>query len=282
MNFIKKSIIGVRFDALFLCVFFIFFIFGCYPAPKVPLDTLQYQSPAAGHRHLFVFLPGNGDKPDTFDKKGLVRAVREHQLPVDMIAVNAHIGYYMSGSIFTRLKEDVIDPAKARGYKKIWLIGNSLGGYGSVSYARQYPQDITGIVLLGPFLGDKKIIEEIRDAGGLQKWEPTDITVDGKERWEKELWKWLKNGDEQKGFWHWIKNCDEDGECPSRIYLGFGKRDRFSPGQRLLAERLPPENVFAIDGGHDWRTWKKLWGMILDRMSPGKPAVQAEAAQELH
>jgi pimeloyl-ACP methyl ester carboxylesterase len=277
MNIIMNKGIGVRFSALLLCVFF---FSGCYPAPKAPLDMLLYDTPAGNHKHLFVFLPGNGDKADAFDKKGLINAVREHRLPVDMIAVNAHIGYYMNGSIFARLKEDVIDPAKARGYKKIWLIGNSLGGYGSVSYARQYPEDIAGIVLLGPFLGDKKIIKEIRDAGGLQKWEPADIPVDGKEHWEKELWRWLKDGDEQKGFWHWIKNCDEeDGDCPSRIYLGFGKRDRFSPGQKLLAESLPQENVFAIDGGHDWRTWKKLWTMILDRMSSRKAGTHAGVVQ---
>ena len=81
------------------------------------------------------------------------------------------IGYYMDGSVFQRLKLDVIEPAKAKGYKKIWLVGNSMGGYGSVSYVRQYPRDIAGIVLLGPFLGDKKIIQEIPgNCGGLQQW----------------------------------------------------------------------------------------------------------------
>ncbi|MGE5173202.1 MAG: hypothetical protein ACM3MD_05175 [Betaproteobacteria bacterium] len=51
-----------------------------------------------------------------------------------MIVVNAHMGYYLNGTVFTRLKEDVIEPAKARGYDQIWLVGNSLGGYGSISY----------------------------------------------------------------------------------------------------------------------------------------------------
>ena len=247
--------------------------FGCYPPPKAPLETLHYDLPAGDHRQLLIFLPGNGDALDTFDKEGLLAAVRSRNLPVDIVSVNAHIGYYMNGSIFTRLKEDVIDPAKARGYKRIWLLGNSLGGYGSLSYARQYPQDIAGVVLLGPFLGDKKIIREIKDAGGLQKWDPRDIPSGSREGWDKELWKWLKDEDQQKGFWHWVKNCDaeEDG-CPSRIYLGYGKRDRFSPGQNLMAEILPAENVFAIDGGHNWSTWKKLWDLVLDRMTARKPA----------
>jgi pimeloyl-ACP methyl ester carboxylesterase len=258
--------------------------FGCYyPAPKVPLDTLRYDAPGGDRKQLIVFLPGNGDPLTVFDENGMVAAVRARNLPVDIIAVDAHIGYYMTGSILARLKQDVIDPARGRGYRRIWLVGNSLGGYGSISYARQYPQDIFGIVLLGPFLGDKNIIREIREAGGLQKWDPGQIPENTRATWEKELWKWLKDGDQQKGFWHWVKSCDEpDEDCPSRIYLGFGKRDRFSSGQKLLAEGLSPENVIVIDdGGHDWDTWKQAWDLALDRMTAKRPAGKIPPAAAL-
>ena len=238
MNFVNIGHV-FRSIASLLCVLT---ALGCYyPTPKVPLDTLRYDAPGGDHDQLIVFLPGNGDPLNAFDKNGIVTAVRSRNLPVDMIAVNAHLGYYMNGSVFTRLKADVIDPARARGYRRIWLVGNSLGGYGSISYARQYPQDIFGVVLLGPFLGDKKIIREIRDAGGLQKWDPGEIPQDSSETWEKQLWKWLKDGDQQKGFWNWVKSCDEEGEdCPSRIYLGFGKRDRFSPGRNCWPNAFLP------------------------------------------
>jgi pimeloyl-ACP methyl ester carboxylesterase len=247
--------------------------FGCYPAPRAPIDTLRYDAPVGDHKELFVFLPGNGDPLNVFDKNGLTRAVRERNLPIDMVAVNAHLGYYIEGTIFMRLQEDVIGPAKARGYKEIWLIGNSLGAYGSITYASRHPGDITGIVLLGPFLGDKKLIQEIRDAGGLQHWEPGDITDTTQEAWERRLWKWLKESSRQKCFRSPIRHgSGEDENCPPQIYMGYGKRDRFSYGDTLLAEYLPPENVFSIDGGHDWRTWKKLWDLILDRMSEKSPA----------
>ncbi len=259
-------ILTSRFVALVLCILF---AAGCfYPAPTVPIETLLYPAPDSDRKQLIVYLPGNGDPIDAFDRHGLVAAVRARNLPVDIIAVYAHLGYYMNGSVLERLKQDVIDPARIKGYSRIWLVGNSLGGYGSASYARQYPEDIFGIVLLGPFLGDKKIVQEIRDAGGLQKWDPGVIPENSKESWEKELWKWLKDADQQKGFWNWVKNCDEgDGDCPARMYLGFGKRDRFSYGQKLMAESLPQRNVIVIDGGHDWATWRKVWNLVLDRMT---------------
>lgn len=263
---------------IFPSVLFLFFLaFGCYPVPKAPIDTFRYESRNSKHDQLYVFLPGNGDSPDAFDENGLVQAVTARGSAIDMITVDAHLGYYMEGTIFKRLKEDIIEPAKARGYKRIWLIGNSLGGFGSISYARQYPGDITGVVLLGPFLGDKKICQEIKDAGGLQSWEPGDIPDNSKEGWEKQLWKWMKDARQQQNFWHWVKNCEEENSCPSRIYLGYGKNDRFSYGQKLLAEGLPQENVFAIDGGHNWSTWKKLWNIILEEISPKRTETRVKA-----
>src|SRR5574337_455689 len=252
--------------------FLLVFVFACYPAPKARLDVFRYDSPEGQQKHLFVFLPGHGDSPHTFWKKGLVQAVRARKLPVDMIAVDAHIGYYMEGTIFDRLKQDVIEPAKAGGYRRIWLVGNSMGGYGSISYARLFPQDVAGVILLGPFLGDRKIIQQIRDAGGLAAWEPGELPRNGKDNWETQLWKWLKDGSQQKDFWLWVRDCDEENSCPARVYLGYGKRDRFAPGQKLMAESLPIQDVIEIDGGHNWSTWRKLWDMILDRLSrPKKP-----------
>ena len=32
----------------------------------------------------------------------------------------------------------------------------------------------------------------------------------------------------------------------------------------LLANELPPKNVFTLTGGHDWVTWKHLWIEVLE------------------
>lgn len=242
------------------------FFFGCYQPTRAPIDTLRYEAgDVKGPRLLFVFLHGNGDRNSVFDKEGFVTAVRARGLPVDMVSVDAHIGYYMNGTIVTRLKEDVIDPARARGYERIWLIGNSLGGFGSLSYVREYPNEITGVVLLGPFLGERPLIKEIRHAGGLLRWEPGDVFLKTREDDEKHIWSWLKEHGQQGQFRAGDEDCPKKQGCVPKIYLGYGTDDRFTYAQDLLASLLPPEQVIAIDGGHSWSTWKKLWDSFLDQ-----------------
>lgn len=241
-------------------------MYGCYPPTKVPIDMIHYGAgDVKGPRLLFVFLHGNCDRDSVFDKEGFVDAVRARGLPVDMISVDAHIGYYMNGTILTRLKEDVIEPARANGYERIWLIGNSLGGFGSLSYVREYPNEISGIVLLGPYVGDRPIIKEIRSAGGLLRWEPGAVLMKTREDDEKHMWIWFKEHGQQGQFRSGDKDCLKKQGCIPKIYLGYGTNDRFTYAQDLLASLLPPEQVIAIDGGHNWSTWKKLWGRFLDQ-----------------
>lgn len=236
------------FNLLLAAVFF----FGCNQPLRVPIETVHYDAAERRSPHyLFVFLPGNGDPVSVFAKKGFIDAVRARKLPVDMIAVNAHLGYYENGTVFIRLKEDVIDPARAKGYDQIWIIGNSLGGYGSLFYDCAYPEELTGVVLLGPFVGEKPLVQEIRGAGGLQQWSPGTLTSQSRSDWEKLLWLRLKDCGKKKGFL-------------STVYMGYGSGDRFSLGQGFLASLLPPEHVLVIDGGHDWSTWQQLWDRFLD------------------
>jgi hypothetical protein len=49
-----------------------------------------------------------------------------------------------------------------------------------------------------------------------------------------------------------------------KIVLGFGTEDIFFEQCRILAEVLPPEQVFTVSGGHDWPTWKKLFMKVAD------------------
>lgn len=239
---------------------------GCFPTPKVPIDTIHYDAgDVKGPRLLFVFLHGNGDRNSVFDAEGFVTAVRSRGLPADMISVDAYIGYYINGSIVSRLKQDVIEPARVKGYERIWLISNSLGGFGSLLYAREYPNEISGMVLLGPFLGEQPLIKEIRNAGGLSRWDPGQVLLNNKDDAEKHIWLWLKEHGQPGQVRSENRNCPKGQGCVPRIYLGYGTHDRFAYGQDFLASLLPPEQVIAIDGGHDWSTWKKLWDRFLDQ-----------------
>jgi pimeloyl-ACP methyl ester carboxylesterase len=250
------------FAALLLAVL----LYGCYTPTKVPIDTIHYSTgDVKGPGLLFVFLHGNGDRNSVFDKEGFIRAAQARGIHADTISVDAHIGYYMNGTIVTRLKEDVIEPARARGYDHIWLIGNSMGGLGSISYAREYPNEISGIVLLGPYLGERPLINEIRHAGGLLRWEPGDVVLKTREDDEKHMWIWLKEHGLQGQFRAGEKDLPKKQGSVPKIYLGYGTNDRFTYAQDFLASLLPPEQVIAIDGGHDWSTWKELWGRFLDR-----------------
>src|SRR3954466_11902821 len=158
------------------------------------MRSMAWPQRAEGHaRCLVVFLPGLGDDADDFERNGLVADVQRHRLSVDMIAASATLGYYARGTFLTRLAADVVDPARARGYAEIWLIGNSMGGLGTVYYARAHTAEITGVLALAPYLGDGELIREIDDQGGLAGWQgPPRVAELTEDNYQRELWRWLQ------------------------------------------------------------------------------------------
>jgi pimeloyl-ACP methyl ester carboxylesterase len=122
-----------------------------------------------------------------------------------------------------------------------------MGGLGALLYTIDHPEDIQGIYLVAPFLGHRSIFKEIEAAGGVRRWEPG--TFDPNKKWQRMLWRWLKH------------NAAEHPTIP--IYLGYGEKDRYVAGQRLLAQTLPPERVFTVPGGHDYESFRGLWKMFL-------------------
>jgi pimeloyl-ACP methyl ester carboxylesterase len=213
------------------------------------LDQMRYAG-EKNSKKLIIFLPGIGDLAEDFERRGFISEMRRHNVVADAIAIDAHYGYYASRVIHQRMTEDVIDLACSVGYEQIWLVGISLGGFGAASYAARHQSSVAGLILLAPYLGGTGLVNEISAAGGIEHWTP------GK----------LEHGDYQRALWAWLKNhffTNNDSRLP--IYLGYGERDMFRHANRLLANALPKEKVFAIPGGHDWRTWKKIWKMILEQ-----------------
>jgi pimeloyl-ACP methyl ester carboxylesterase len=193
-------------------------------------------------------LPGGGDGAADFMKNGFIKEMELSRIRADVVAVDAHLGYYFKRNLIPRLYEDIIFPAKQNGYKNIWLLGISMGGLGAVIYAKHYPGSVTGLILLAPFLGYPAMIGEISSAGGLSKWSPTE-PID-KDDYEHLIWKWLK------GY------TIPDMQHP-RLLVGYGSEDRFAKASSLLAEIIPKDQVYMISGGHDWDTWGRIFYQII-------------------
>jgi len=179
---------------------------------------------------------------EDFERRGLSEEMARAGVRADWVAVDAHLGYYRSRSVIERLREDVIEPARARGYRRIVVVGVSLGGLGSLLGERDHPGLFDGIVLIAPYLGDRKaMFDEIQNQGGPAAWAADHSP--GADDVGAQVWSFL-------------------GKRVSALpptWLAYGTADRFAVGHRLLAPSLPPDRVKTSAGGHDWPTWQALW-----------------------
>jgi pimeloyl-ACP methyl ester carboxylesterase len=230
-----------RFAFLLVCLGLLAGCARLRPAP-VPLRTIALQQ-GGDSRCLIVLLPGRRDSPEDFARYDFAGIAAQAGIRADFVAVDAHLGYYYRQTIVDRLREDVIAPARKR-YDRIWLAGISLGGTGSILYANEHPGDVAGIVLLAPFLGEEPVIDEVAAAGGLRGWKAPDP---------------LAPNDFQRRMWSWLKRYEGGSQGQIPLSLGFGTGDAFARANGLLGEALPPERVFTVDGGHDWKAWRALW-----------------------
>jgi hypothetical protein len=127
-----------------------------------------------------------------------------------------------------------------------------MGGFGSVLYSSHYPDEIDGVILLAPYLGDVNVINEIDNSGGLDKWDPARSAL---EPHEITMWSWLQQ--------------ETTGASPKSLILGYGLSDRLAGTYQVLLEPLEPFDVYTAQGGHNWKTWRTLWGQISSaRLAP--------------
>jgi len=224
-----------------------------FPAP-VPMRSVTWLQPPEQPRAkcLVVLLPGMGDEAEDFERNGLVAEIKQRGLSIDMIAANATLGYYARGTFPERLASDVIGPARAHGYEQLWLIGNSMGGMGTLYYSRVHTDHVTGVLALAPYLGEDELIDEIYAQGGLARWRaPPRVAVMNEDNYQREIWRWLQA----------MTRGQEPGPV---LYIGFGRSDKLARPDSLLAAALADDHKFTLEGAHDWPTWRKLLARFLD------------------
>jgi len=217
-------------------------------------STYYLAKPASPSSSLMVLLPGRHDSAADFEKHGFVQTARRSGAPVDLVAADAQYGYYVARTLGQRLAEDVLGPARDRGYRSLWFAGISMGGFGALIYAEQHPNEVEGLLAIAPFLGDDDLIKEIEQAGGLAKWKTTAKDIPG---------------DYLRQLWLWLGHCIPQAQGCPRIFLGFGQNDRFVRAERLLAAVLPADQVVEVPGDHDWEPWEKVFALALPHMFSG-------------
>ena len=191
-----------------------------------------------------VWLPGAYHGARDFVAHGFPEAVRTRRLGVDLQFVDLELAHVGDRSAVQKLRDEVVSPARAEGVS-VWFGGISLGGLIALCYAASYPDELDGLCLLAPYLGNRMLTGEIARAPGLKEWQPGE----------------LAETDEERRIWRYIKTRS----AASRpLYLGYGRGDRFSAAHELLAATLPADAVDVVDGGHEWLTWVRLWENYLD------------------
>lgn len=202
--------------------------------------------PGARTDVTIALLPGTFGQPEDFVREGFPAEAEAQGVNVEIAMAEVRAAWFADGSVVQRIRDHVVLPAIARGHRRVWLAGISLGALASLSYAARHESDIEGILLISPYPATREVLREMAEAGGLGRWHPV-IPPQGD--LEREAWLWLADR--------------RPGAVPVHCYFASG--DRFAQGQRLMAQVLPPDCVREVAGGHDWAAWRRLWSDFLVR-----------------
>lgn len=226
---------------------------ACFRIPPTPTPMAALADPLpAGQKAkcLLVLLPGARDRAETFREEHFIEDIRNSGLSVDVVSADATLGYYFQNTAALRLETDVIGPARARGYAQVWLLGISMGGYGTFNYTQHFPEHVDGIAAFAPYLGEEAVVQSIREAGGLAMWTPPPVETVIDTNHSQQVWGYLQR--------------ITSGQLPSpELYLGCGDTDRMSASVAVLAAALPKDRILTTSGGHSWGPWRDLLKQFL-------------------
>lgn len=197
-----------------------------------------------------VLLPAAYSGPEDAVAAGFPAALHARFPQASLLLPELPVDDLQNRSGLVALRREIVDPARAS--TRVWLAGISLGGYLSLLYARQWAQDLAGLLLLAPYLGNRGLGRAIQVAGGPRAWLADPAALDP-----------AVGTEEERGVWRLLA---EERRLPVR--MGYGDDDRFAGNHRLAAQLLPPTDVSVVPGGHDWRTWLDIWNHLLPCIDP--------------
>lgn len=235
---------------------------GCAAGGDVrqPIPTQRIAAPQTAQR-LVVVLPGRADDLVALQRSGIAAAIQSAWPDADVILAALTLPYYRVGEAPQRLHREIVQPARLQGYRSIWLAGASMGGMGTLLYEAAYPGAVDGLVLFAPYLGDTALLREIRDAGGVARWQPGPPQPVNADTWQRELWRHLQTWTSPPGH-------------AQRVWLTYGDNDRLRDAMPLLETVVPPTQVLRREGGHAWSVWSAAAVDVfhaIDAKSAAKP-----------
>lgn len=223
---------------------------GCFgfPPPVDPMPVREVRASSGSRERLVVVMPGRGDDLAMLEKSGIATSIQQAMPDADVLLVEATISYYMDGKLVQRMHDQVIKPARERGYKEIWLTGASMGGMGTLMYEHDHPGELAGLVLMAPYMGPGSLQKEIRAAGGLANWDPgPKPSALSRDNVAREQWRVVKS---------WLS----DPQRQRNVWLICGSQDSLRFAADIVASALPADHSLRPDGGHRWVVWSPAAG----------------------
>ncbi|HUP91348.1 MAG TPA: alpha/beta hydrolase-fold protein [Solimonas sp.] len=218
----------------------------------IPAITLAPRD-AAAPRMLVVVLPGIADDLGTLQQAHIAEAIQQAQPGAEVTLTAATFRYYLRRNLIARLHDEIVRPARTRGIQRIWFVGASMGGLGTLLFERAYPGELDGLVLLAPLTGRRGLRDSIIAAGGLARWQPGA---------PRPAWHPDKDPVE---VWRMVRGWGSDPARARRVWLVCGTADKFLPAARLIAPMLPAGHAVEVPGGHSWSVWAPAAGEIFAR-----------------
>lgn len=226
---------------------------GCVAGGDVtkPVPTTFITAPQPAHR-LVVMLPGRGDSLQGLADTGIAGIIQQSWPDADVLLTGLTMPFYQQGRAVQRLHDEVIAPAQRKGYRQVWLAGISLGGMGALLYDSQYPDQMDGLLLLSPYLGEDAIHQQIRQAGGLAAWQAGAARTPGPDTFQHELWRALQG---------WSRRPQRTRST----WIAYGADEPFRQPIELMTLLLPADHVIMLPGMHNWKLWKPAMRALLER-----------------